>query len=225
MKKIFVSLMMIFAMGVSSIAVQASNNPAPQELSKKEQKELEKKQKAQKDSIAHAEAVKAIKDGAYILITERIFPLNVKVNNQVTNNFVIVDKDKITLQTGLDKAFGGNNHQGGITINASITGNVKVEEKKNGEVRVKFNVTDEYLTGKIDIKLDKKDNYGEITVLEMKTGTDVTFSGKIIPFSQSMVGSAIQVGKSFLPDPTQGFGKGGKSDTELIMKFLNGSKF
>ena len=92
-------------------------------------------------------------------------------------------------------------------------------------MKSQFNITDKYIAGKVTVALDKKDNYCEITLIEMKSCTDVTFAGRIVPFEKSMIGSYVQLGKSFLPEPGQGFGKGTKSDALLIMNFLNGSKF
>ncbi|MBE6310293.1 MAG: DUF4251 domain-containing protein [Bacteroidales bacterium] len=223
MKKTILSIIAI-VVALITMTAQASSEAYPQELSKKEQKELEKKKKAQEDSIAHAEAVNAIKNGSYILITERIYPLNIATNGQKIN-FVIFDKEQLTLQTGVIGAAGGNNLLGGITITAALKDKPKIEEKKNGQVNSSFSVTDEYIAGKVKVSLDKKDNYAEISLLEIKSGSKVSFAGRIIPFSQSMVGSAIQMGKPFIPDPTQGFGKGGRNDANLIISFLNGSKF
>lgn len=224
MKKTMLTIVAIMV-AFFTMTAYAGETAAPQELSKKELKELEKKKKMMEDSAAHADAAKALKEGSYILIVDKLYPLNVSPNNTKVN-FVIVDQGKFTMQTGREKAFGGNNHLGGITITAAIKDNVKTEEKKNGEVKSQFSVTDEYLAGKVSVKLDKKDNYGEVTLIELKSGTDVTFAGHILPYSASMVESgAIQMGKSFIPDPLQGFGKGSKSDATVIMNFLNGSKF
>ena len=98
MKKTILSIIAI-VVALITMTAQASSEAYPQELSKKEQKELEKKKKAQEDSIAHAEAVNAIKNGSYILITERIYPLNIATNGQKIN-FVIFDKDRALCSEG-----------------------------------------------------------------------------------------------------------------------------
>ncbi|MBE6310285.1 MAG: DUF4251 domain-containing protein [Bacteroidales bacterium] len=222
MKKIILSIIMVLAVGISAIA-QENTDTSTRKLSKKEQKELEKKKKAQEDSIAHADAVEAINNGVYILIVDKT--MNKVIHEKDRRfNFIIVENDKILIQTGSELTYGGNNNLGGITIISNIVGDIKTEEKKNGQVNSKFRVIDEYLSGDVKVKLNKKSNYGEISVLDLKTGQNAIFLGYFLPFSQQLVGEIIEIGKLFTPQGWDAFSLGKKRDVGSLMDYLTGAR-
>ena len=213
---------MLFALCLGVTAKENSDN-AESKLSKKEQKAIEKRKKEIQDSIAHADAVEAIKAGVYILITDQTMSRKLE-NEDRPYNFVIVENTKILVQTGKARTHTGNNNLGGLTIMSDIVGDIKVEEKKNGEVKSKFRVIDEYLSGDINVKLDKKGNYGEINILDLKTGQYVTFLGNFLPFEPSLVGTAIEIGRLFTPEGWNAFSLGTKHDAGSLMDYLSGAR-
>ena len=220
MKKTIISLITILAACIAMQAQDVTDNTT-RELTKKEQKAIDKRKKEIQDSIAHADAVEAIQNEVYILITDKT--MSRKLNDEDRRlNFVIVEGNKILIQTGMAKTFTGNNNLGGITILTDIVGDKKVELKKNGEVRSEFRVIDEYLSGDVNVKLDKKGNYGEINILDIKSGKYVTYFGNFLPFTPDMAGSVIEIGKLYTAEGWYAFSIGKNRDVGVLMDYLTG---
>lgn len=223
MKKTILSIIMIMAVGLG-LTAQENNDTATRELSKKEQKALEKKKKQKEDSIAHVEAVEAIKNGVYILFVDKTMGRKVYDDSRHLN-FVIVENGKILIQTGSATSYSGNNNLGGITVMSEIVGDVKLEEKKNGEVKSSFKVVDNFLSGNVNVKLHKKGNYGEVSILHMKTGDHIVFFGNIVPFTPELASSgAIEVGRLFVSQGWDAFSLGKKHDVGSLMDYLSGAR-
>ena len=220
MKKTIISLITILAACTAMQAQDVTDNTT-RELTKKEQKAIDKRKKEIQDSIAHADAVEAIQNEVYILITDKT--MSRKLNDEDRRlNFVIVEGNKILIQTGMAKTFTDNNNLGGITILTDIVGDKKVELKKNGEVRSEFRVIDEYLSGDVNVKLDKKGNYGEINILDIKSGKYVTYFGNFLPFTPDMAGSVIEIGKLYTAEGWDAFSIGKNRDVGVLMDYLTG---
>ena len=94
--------------------------------------------------------------------------------------------------------------------------------KKNGEVRSEFRVIDEYLSGDVNVKLDKKGNYGEINILDIKSGKYVTYFGNFLPFTPDMAGSVIEIGKLYTAEGWDAFSIGKNRDVGVLMDYLTG---
>ncbi len=217
-------LMLLVAMlCMCTLSAQEIGDTTARGLSKKELKALEKRKKQQADSIAHADATEAIKKGVYILIVDKTMNGKLDVEDRPLN-FVIVENNKILLQTGKARHYSGNNNLGGITMISEIVGEKKLQEKKNGEVRCEFKIVDEFLSGNMKVKLYKNNNYGEIGILHTKTGNYITYFGNILPFTPSMVGSVIEVGKLFTHEGWDAFSIGKNRDVGVLMDYLTGRR-
>lgn len=217
------SLFLIAVLCMCTLSAQEiiSNYSINSKLSKKELKALKKKKKQQADSIAHAEASEAIKKGVYILIMDKRMSYKINLEDRKLN-FIIVENGKMLLQTGTALSYSGNNNLGGITIISEIAGDIEIKEKKNGEIKSKFKLVDDYLSGNVNVKLYKEDNYGEIGILENSTGEYLSYSGYIIPFDPALVGSTIEVGKLFTPEGWNAFSLGKNRDVGVLMDYFRG---
>ena len=224
MNKKILSIIMIIAvcLGIGATA-QENTDTATRKLSKKELKAIKKKKKQQADSIAHIEAVDAIKNGVYILLVDKT--MNKKIDDESRRlNFVIVENGKILVQTGVARSYHGNNNLGGLTVMSEVLGDIKLEEKKNGEVISKFRVMDNFLSGDVKVKLYKNNNYGEISILHLRTGDHITYFGNFVAFDPSMVGTAIEVGKLYSSEGWDPFTLGLKHDAGSLMDYLTGRR-
>lgn len=222
MKKTIITLITILAACITMQAEEVADKTT-RELTKKEQKAIEKRKKEIQDSIAHDDAVAAIENEVYILITDKT--MSRKLNEEDRRlNFVIVEGNKILIQTGTATTYTGNNNLGGITLLADIVGEKKVEKKKNGEVKSEFRVIDEYLSGDVNVKLDKKGNYGEINILDIKSGKYVTYFGNFLPFTPDMAGSVIDIGKLYTAEGWDAFSIGKNRDVGVLMDYLTGAR-
>lgn len=220
MKKILILVMFLLGLGVYA---NANNEVDLSKMSKKERKAYEKRQKEIQDSTVHAEAVEAIKNRVFLLIVDKTMK-RVMTPEDSRRNFFLMENGKIMVQSGRAGATTGNNNIGGYSVITEIVGDVKFEEKKNGEVKCEFNVVNEYLSGKVNIKLDKKTNYGEIGILQNGSGQYAIMFGHIVPFDPSLVGPVIEIGKLFTAESWDAFSLGAKRDVGVLSDYLSGTR-
>lgn len=225
MRKII--LLIAVMLGLSNVIVAEDNTKVVnvEKMSKKERKAYDKRQKEIFDSVAHAEAVQALRDGVYLLLIEKTMDtVLVEHPEDQRVNFMLVENDKILYQTGKGGEYTGNNGLGGFTIISDIVGEITVEGKKSGEVKSEFNIVSEYLSGRVKVKLDKKSNYGEIGILEQSNGNYTVMLGHIVPFDVTMVGDVIQIGRLYVPDGWDPFTLGKKRDVGVMMDYVDGTR-
>lgn len=211
-----------------SVMQTISNNISP-----KERKEYINKIKAVNDSIAHVEAITAMKDGAFILIAEKTMDTSF-ISADRRYNFFLVENNKIIVQSGFSDIFGGNNKYGGYTIPSDIVSDISVIEKDNGEVNCDFKLLGEYLSGEVHVKLDKKGSFAEIIILQngssgdekvemLKSGSKTVMFGNIIPFDASLIGDAIEMGRLYVPEGWDPFTLGKRRDVGTMMNYTGNS--
>lgn len=229
MKKIILCLSLLWGLGLiaNAMTTDAGQVSAQQidlsKMSKKERKAYEKRQKEIQDSTAHAEAVTAIKNKVFLLIVDKTMKKTMTPDDS-RRNFFLMENDKIMVQSGKAGSTTGNNNMGGYSVISEVVGDVKIQEKKNGEVKCEFKVVDEYLSGKVNVKLDKKTNYGEIGILQNGNGQYAIMFGHIIPFDPSLVGPVIEIGKLFTAEAWDAFSIGAKRDVGVLMDYLQGTR-
>lgn len=211
-----------------SVMQTISNN-----ISSKERKEYINKIKAVNDSIAHVEAITAMKDGAFILIAEKTMETSF-ISADRRYNFFLVENNKIIVQSGFSDIDGGNNKYGGYTIPSDIVSDISVIEKDNGEVNCDFKLLGEYLSGEVHVKLDKKGSFAEIIILQngssgdekvemLKSGSKTVMFGNIIPFDASLIGDAIEMGRLYVPEGWDPFTLGKRRDVGTMMNYTGNS--
>lgn len=169
-------------------------------MSKKERKEYEKRQKFVRDSTDHANAVTAVKSGTFILLVERRDSMKMNEREKLINFLLVENGKDVTFQTGEDLSSSGNNNLGGITISTEIIKTGNIEEKKNGELKCKYDIMASYLSGKMNLKLGKTGNYAEIGITNNSDGTFYGLQGVLLPYDKDGIAKEIKIGKSFVPN-------------------------
>lgn len=160
-------------------------------MSKEERKAYEAKQ----DSIEHVAAVDALKSGNWMLIAEQRDSKILSEREKPLNFLVVENNETILFQTGANSS-GGNNTMGGVTVDAKLKADKsKIEEKKNGELKAKFEGSGTYMNCRIQVKLSKVDGYAEISLSDNRCGAFVDLRGTIMPLNKNKV----RVGKMFVP--------------------------
>ncbi len=220
MKKILFFVMLLLGLGVYA---NTNSEVDLSKMSKKERKAYEKRQKEIQDSTSHADAVNAIKNRVFVLIVDKTMKRKMTPEDS-RRNFFLMENGKIMVQSGRAGSTTGNNNIGGYSVISEVVGDVKVQEKKNGELKCEFNVVNEYLSGKVNLKLDKKTNYGEIGILQSGTGQYAIMFGHIIPFDPSLVGPVIEIGKLFTAEAWDAFSLGKNRDVGVLMDYLQGTR-
>lgn len=212
-----------FPVIASSMRVSTSQNATVDvsKMSSKERKAYEKRQKEIKDSIDHVQAVESIKSGNFIMLVERRDSIEMKTAGEKRINVLIVENNKdVLFQSGVENSTTGNNNMGGVTVDTEITKIGKIEEKKNGEVKCRYDIMGIYLAGRINLKLNKKDNYAEIGITNNKDGAFYDLSGVILPYDKNGIAREIKIGRKFVPDGS-GKVKGTKGNNDHLSNYIN----
>lgn len=166
------------------------------QMTKKERKAYEKKQERLRDSVAHVEAMEAIKSGNYILLVDKTRWYKLTTAER-SLNFFIVKNGQVVLQTGRAGVSRGSNRLGGYTGMSHIVGDVEIEEAKSGALKSEFKVVSPFLSGNVFVKLDDNSNYGEVGIQYAKGGHRGRgydyLMGFILPYNDEIV-EALQVG-------------------------------
>ena len=190
MKKIKMLLAAIACIAISASAV-AQGTVDLDKMSKEERKAYEAKQ----DSIEHVAAVDALKSGNWMLIAEQRDGKILSEREKPLIFLVVENNETILFQTGANSS-GGNNTMGGVTVDAKLKADKsKIEEKKNGELKAKFEGSGTYMNCRIQVKLSKVDGYAEISLSDNRCGAFVDLRGTIMPLNKNKV----RVGKMFVP--------------------------
>jgi hypothetical protein len=160
------------------------------ELTPQERKELRKKEQQQLDSTSYANAVEALSAQTWVLEAYTIQGQrgNLYFVNSTTN-FVMMDKDRATVQLASPYR-AGYNGLGGITVEGSISG-YKLETDKHGNVSVRFMVIGVGINAEIFITLDVNSNRGEAYISPNTWGRRITYRGNIVPLEDSSVYKAM----------------------------------
>lgn len=220
MRKVLFFVMLLLGLGVYA---NTNTEVDLSKMSKKERKAYEKRQKEIQDSTVHAEAVAAIKNRVFLLVVDKTMK-RIMTPEDSRRNFFLMENGKIMVQSGRAGSTTGNNNMGGYSVISEIVGDVKIDEKKNGEVKCEFKVVDEFLSGRVNVKLDKKTNYAEIGILQNGNGQYAIMFGHIIPFDPSLVGPVIEIGKLFTAENWDAFSIGAKRDVGVLSDYMSGNR-
>lgn len=239
MKSAILSIM-VLAMSLMSLRVHAANDSIQAHSSvsntvlNKLTKENIKKIKAVNDSIAHVEAMTAIKDGAFIMIVDKTMDTSF-IRADRRYNFFLVENNKILVQNGYNDKNDGNNKHGGYTIPSEIVSEISIIEEEGKDVKCEFRILGEYLSGEVKIKLDKESSFAEINILQnggsgdervamLKSGSKTVLFGNIIPFDASLIGDVIEIGREYVPEGWDPFTLGARRDVGSLMDYLQGTR-
>lgn len=240
MKSVIFSLMFAVGCILTSVECYAINDSiqGQQTVSgsvlNKLTKENIKKIKAVNDSIAHAEALTAIKDGTFIMIVDKTMDTSF-IRADRRYNFFLVENNKILVQNGYNDRNDGNNKHGGYTIPSDIVSEISITEEDGKDVKCEFRLLGEYLSGDVKIKLDKKSSFAEINILQngnsgdervamLRSGNKTVLFGNIIPFDASLIGDVIEIGREYVPEGWDPFTLGKKRDVGSLMDYLQGTR-
>jgi hypothetical protein len=181
MKRIlFTGLAVIFS--VAAIAQE-------QELSKSEQRQLQKqlKKEQQQEELAQKAALVAlmVEHHAFVLEADRLISKRGDVVNVPSNlNFVAADSVNGVIQIG-SYSYVGMNGVGGITVDGNLANYSYTRNEKNGTYAVSYNVRSS--VGNYDVRMTVfPDTRAEATVSSNWPGR-VSYSGYLVPPFSSRV--------------------------------------
>lgn len=146
------------------------------------QKELEAKQ----DSIANANAVKALDSLEFVLEADKlVFKYGEMAFVQSNTNFISLSDDEAVVQVAPYNA-GGPNGVGGITLEGRAS-NIKMRTDKKGTITYSLNVQGAAISAVVTITMPKGTNEAIAVIEPTFSSNRITLSGKIVPKSASRV--------------------------------------
>lgn len=137
------------------------------------------------DELAYKDAVQALKTQQFVLEADQIIFKN-GINRYVSpiTNFVMMSKDKSTVQVAFNNGFAGPNGVGGVTVDGS-TSNVEMKMDKKGNATYAFNTLGTGLSAQIYITLYEGGNDARVTISPDFNSNTFTLRGRLVPLDQS----------------------------------------
>lgn len=189
MKKLFfLFLVGMFLLPMTEILAQAQSSVQTQELTKQQIRQMKRDQRrnARKaaDQEAFQAAVEALKDKNWVLMANTLYGRRgTAIPVSDNTNFIQFKDNTVYVQLAFN-GIAGPNGLGGITVQGTPS-NITSKADKYGNITYSFYVNGTALTAQIIINLSNGDNYAQATVYPMMNNNNLTFSGVLVPTSQS----------------------------------------
>lgn len=149
-------------------------------------KELQKRIEAQQDSLAYANAVKALDSLDFVFEADKIiFKYGDMAYVQSNTNFISLSDDKAVVQVAPFNG-GGPNGVGGITLDGRAS-NIKMITDKKGTISYSMNIQGAAISAIVTITLPKGSNNATVVIDPTFNSNRITLSGRLIPKSKSRV--------------------------------------
>ncbi len=188
---LFLLLVAALTLPVFESTAQTLGNQTPvrvQELTKKQirqvKKDLRKKAREAADQKAFESAIEALKDRNWVLMANTLYgPREAAIPVSDNTNFIQFKGNTVYVQLAFN-GIAGPNGLGGITVQGTpsqITSNTD----KHGNITYSFYVNGTALTAQIVLNISAGSNYANATVYPMMNSNNLTFTGILVPTSES----------------------------------------
>lgn len=188
---LFLLLVAALTLPVFESTAQTLGNQTPvrvQELTKKQirqvKKDLRKKAREAADQKAFESAREALKDRNWVLMANTLYgPRGAAIPVSDNTNFIQFKGNTVYVQLAFN-GIAGPNGLGGITVQGTpsqITSNTD----KHGNITYSFYVNGTALTAQIVLNISAGSNYANATVYPMMNSNNLTFTGILVPTSES----------------------------------------
>lgn len=159
-----------------------------QELSKKQLRMLKRDQRRKARELANQQsfnaAVEALKDRNWVLMANTLYgPRGTAIPVSDNTNFIQFKGNTVYVQLAFN-GIAGPNGLGGITVQGSPS-QITSTTDKHGNITYSFYVNGIALTAQVVVNLSGGSNYASATVYPMMNSNNLTFSGVLVPTSQS----------------------------------------
>lgn len=188
---LFLLLVTIFTLPVIESRAQAQGAQQPthyQELTKQQKRQvkrdLRKKARALANQQAFNAATEALKDRNWVLMANTLYgPRGTSIPVSDNTNFIQFKGNTVYVQLAFN-GVAGPNGLGGITVQGSPS-QITTNTDKHGNITYSFYVNGIALTAQVVVNLSADSNYANATVYPMMNSNNLTFSGVLVPTSQS----------------------------------------
>ena len=190
MKKVLF-LAALLLVGISGLAQAQTSKKEAEKKERKEAREEKRKQEkaleAIQDTIAFDQAVQALKNGSFVLEAKNVIFRNGIMRFVSSNtNFISANDGNGIVQTAFNNFFYSPNGLGGVTVKGSVSG-IRMNKDKDGNIFYSMNIQGIAISATVDIVLTGGTNQASGTINPNFSGNTLTFTGIIVPYSQSTV--------------------------------------
>lgn len=188
MKKIitFVALLLVATLGSVSMAQEAQTTKTRKELRDEKRAQYKAEEKLMNE-LDYRNAATAIKNQQFVVEADQLIlrnGQNVFVNSGT--NFLLVNKEKGTVQVAFNTALSGPNGIGGITVDGGISG-MKTETDKHGNINCSFSIQGAGISAQIFVKLYYGSNEANVTISPNFNSNDLSMSGELVSIDDSTI--------------------------------------
>lgn len=188
MKKIitFVALLLVATFGSVSMAQDAQTTKTRKELRDEKRAQYKAEEKLMNE-LDYRNAATAIKNQQFVVEADQLIlrnGQNVFVNSGT--NFLLVNKEKGTVQVAFNTALSGPNGIGGITVDGGISG-MKTETDKHGNINCSFSIQGAGISAQIFVKLYYGSNEANVTISPNFNSNDLSMSGELVSIDDSTI--------------------------------------
>lgn len=191
MKKILFLLLtsaFLFPMMESQAKVKSQPQTQHQELTKQQIRQMKRDERKKSRQMADAQAFQAAKDALqdrnWVLMANTLYgPRGAAIPVTDNTNFIQFKGNTVYVQLAFD-GVAGPNGLGGITVQGTPS-QIKTTTDKHGNITYSFFVNGISLTAQVVVNLSADGNYASGTVYPMMNSNNLTFSGVLVPTSQS----------------------------------------
>lgn len=185
---LLVSVFMLPALESSAQMQQPSTQTHAQELSKKQIRQIKKDQRRKARELANQQAFtsakEALQDRNWVLMANTLYgPRGAAIPVSDNTNFIQFKGNTVYVQLAFN-GIAGPNGLGGITVQGSPS-QITCTTDKHGNITYSFYVNGIALTAQVVVTLSAGSNYANATVYPMMNSNNLTFSGVLVPTSQS----------------------------------------
>ena len=141
----------------------------------------------QQDSIAFAQALKALKADSWVLEAN-----NVNFSNGITRfvtpstNYISFDDDEGTIQTAFSNFTYSPNGLGGVTVQGSVSGQ-RMSTDRDGNIYYSFTIQGSTISAYVSLTLTAGTNQASATITPNFAGHTMTFDGYLVPYDQASI--------------------------------------
>ncbi len=187
MKKLYalIALVVVVVFASCSTSSQGTTSGSSSQDARNQKRAEQKQEEAEYDEANYQIAMKALTDKEFVLEADQLmsrFGRVLYVNS--TTNFVMVNKDKATVQIAANNFIAGPNGVGGITVDGTVS-DVKTKIDKKGNVDFSFAVQGIGISAQVYITMTHGSNTAQATVYPNFNSNNVTLSGNIVTLGET----------------------------------------
>lgn len=141
----------------------------------------------QQDSIAFVQAVKALKEGSWVLEAN-----NVNFYNGITRfvtpstNYISYDDDEGIIQTAFSNFIYSPNGLGGVTLRGNVSG-IRMSTDRDGNVYYSYVIQGSTISATVSLTLTTGTNQASANINPNFSGQTMTFDGYLVPYDQASI--------------------------------------